>query len=91
MTEPKTGLKAVRWCRECGRGLPVGNLTCAGCGTAHQVIEDDDGIVAYIVIRSTDAYRELNELLAVWRQRQPNVIYIDGEQSLYSYRKGERL
>lgn len=50
------------------------------------VARQTDGLVAHVVIRDTEAHRELVELCAKWRRKNPHSLYIDGEQSLFSWR-----
>ena len=51
---------------------------------------DDDGVVAFVVITDIQAHRELMDLCAKWHRGKKSGMYIEDEQSLYSYRKDSR-
>ena len=50
-------------------------------------LSESDGVVATVVIVDPQAHRELIELCQKWHRQKSNSMYIDGEQSLYSYRE----
>ena len=52
----------------------------------HGSLPHPSGVMAAVVCTDPAAHLELIELCAKWHRRKNNSLYIDGEQSLSSYR-----
>ena len=58
-----------------------GGTSGADCSTG--------GVVAHVVCNDPTAHAELLELCAVWHRLQNNSMYVDGEQSIESYKSND--
>lgn len=49
--------------------------------------DNEEGVASHVIVADPQAHRELLELCASWHRRKPNSMYVDWEQTIYSYRQ----